>query len=387
MHFVGSERNRADSATKIQKVLRGYLVRKSVKKMVAMKVELEQIETNVHAPETVEKMRKEKKERVRVGESIMNLLLRLDSVKVLHCSALRDCRKSLIKRAIALQEMVDQIEGTGDSIADSSEMMAVTDSAGGKFEALEAEEEKKMNVEEEEEDGEKGNCVGEESVEEKLVEEGCLVKEEEGQGGCEEHEEGQQIETLRDEEKIEENPLVKEEEGKGGCEEYEEGKIIGTLSEEEKMKEVEEKEKEGFGENCLVKEDEGGVVYDEHEQGKEIEALVNKEEEDGVAEESVGTSLVEEEEGEEVGCEEEKEKDCEGENRELLKRMMQDNEKMMGMMAQLFEKNEKQTKLLSCLTQRVEMLERAFACDKLRRKKRRNADAKHKENDFKNGCC
>ncbi|XP_057423356.1 BAG family molecular chaperone regulator 6-like [Lotus japonicus] len=349
VHFVGSERNRADSATKIQKVLRGYLVRKSVKKMVAMKVELEQIETNVHAPETVEKMRKEKKERVRVGESIMNLLLRLDSVKVLHCSALRDCRKSLIKRAIALQEMVDQIEGTGDSIADSSEMMAVTDSAGGKFEALEVEEEKKMNVEEEEEDGEKGNCVGAESVEEKLVEEGCLVKEEEGQGGCEEHEEGQQIETLRDEEKIEENPLVKEEEGKGGYE--------------------------------------GGVVYDEHEQGKEIEALVNKEEEDGVAEESVGTSLVEEEKGEEVGCEEEKGKDCEGENRELLKRMMQDNEKMMGMMAQLFEKNEKQTKLLSCLTQRVEMLERAFACDKLRRKKRRNVDAKHRDHDPKNGCC
>ncbi|MCI64828.1 BAG family molecular chaperone regulator 5 mitochondrial-like, partial [Trifolium medium] len=34
VHFVGSERNRADSATKIQKFARGFLVRKSLKKML-----------------------------------------------------------------------------------------------------------------------------------------------------------------------------------------------------------------------------------------------------------------------------------------------------------------------------------------------------------------
>ncbi|PNX66607.1 bcl-2-associated athanogene-like protein, partial [Trifolium pratense] len=38
VHFVGSERNRANSATKIQKFTRGFLVRKSLKKMLKMKV-------------------------------------------------------------------------------------------------------------------------------------------------------------------------------------------------------------------------------------------------------------------------------------------------------------------------------------------------------------
>ncbi|PNX66575.1 bcl-2-associated athanogene-like protein, partial [Trifolium pratense] len=63
VHFVGSERNRADSATKIQKVVRGFLVRKSLKKMLKMKVELEEIEKKVNNEETVKMMKKEQKEK------------------------------------------------------------------------------------------------------------------------------------------------------------------------------------------------------------------------------------------------------------------------------------------------------------------------------------
>ncbi|KAI5595609.1 hypothetical protein BDE02_03G151600 [Populus trichocarpa] len=60
--------------------------------------------------------------------------------------------------------------------------------------------------------------------------------------------------------------------------------------------------------------------------------------------------------------------------KELLERMMEDNERMMGLMAELFERNEMQTRLLSSLSQRVEQLERAYICDQLRRrKKKRNA--------------
>jgi DNA-binding NtrC family response regulator len=45
-------------------------------------------------------------------------------------------------------------------------------------------------------------------------------------------------------------------------------------------------------------------------------------------------------------------------------------------MAELFERNEMQTRLLSSLSQRVEQLERAYICDQLRRrKKKRNAAA------------
>ncbi|KAJ7004606.1 hypothetical protein NC653_009447 [Populus alba x Populus x berolinensis] len=60
--------------------------------------------------------------------------------------------------------------------------------------------------------------------------------------------------------------------------------------------------------------------------------------------------------------------------KELLERMLEDNERMMGLMAELFERNEMQTRLLSSLSQRVEQLERAYICDQLRRrKKKRNA--------------
>ncbi|KAJ1435492.1 golgin subfamily A member 6-like protein 6 [Sesbania bispinosa] len=106
---------------------------------------------------------------------------RLDSVRVLHYSALRDCRKSLIKRAIALQELLikwwmwgptdeDQHQAThgtqdtvSDSVVGSSEMfVADSEEEGGqvgceeheeskKMEALRNEE--KMGVEEKEEDG------------------------------------------------------------------------------------------------------------------------------------------------------------------------------------------------------------------------------------------
>lgn len=72
-------------------------------------------------------------------------------------------------------------------------------------------------------------------------------------------------------------------------------------------------------------------------------------------------------------CEVARGKEDDKRSSELLERMMEDNEKMMSMMTQLFERNEMQTRMLSSLTQRVEQLEKAFICDWLRRKKKRNA--------------
>ncbi|XP_058755998.1 BAG family molecular chaperone regulator 5, mitochondrial-like [Vicia villosa] len=253
VHFVGSEKTRTESATNIQRIARGYLVRKSLKKMLNIKVELEEIDKKVNNEETVKMMKNEQKERIRMGESIMNMLLRLDSVSVFHCGGLRELRKSLIKRAIVLQEFADQIQ-----------MMSPKDEV-------------------ENEDGD------------------CLMK-------------------------------VKEEEGG---------------NEDEKKVEVEEKE-ESVGSSLM---------------------------EEGIEEDSVD---VKEEEGRNVIlCEEE-----EDEKREILIRMMNENEKMMHMMTQLFERNEKQTSLLTSLTQRVEQLERAFTCDKLKKKnkRRRHVDAKHRYN-------
>ncbi|XP_058756006.1 BAG family molecular chaperone regulator 5, mitochondrial-like [Vicia villosa] len=238
VHFVGSERNRNDSAMVIQRVARGYLMRKCMKKMLKMKVELEEIDKKVNNEETVKMMKKEQKERIRMGETIMNLLLKLDSVRVFHFSALRDLRKLLIKRAIFLQEFIDQIQtlGSADEVEDVE-----------------------------------GKC-----------EEDCLMK-------------------------------VKEEQGQDEVE-----------KEEDKEESVGSSFEEGSED---VKEEEGRIV---------------------------------------IGCEDEEE-----ENREMLRRMMDENEMMMYMMTQLYEKNEKQASVLTSLTQRVEQLERAFTCDKLKKKNKR----------------
>ncbi|KAK7394260.1 hypothetical protein VNO78_14782 [Psophocarpus tetragonolobus] len=255
VRFVGSERSRTVSAIKIQRVLRGFLVRNSLRKMGATRVELERIERE-------QVMMWEQKERLRVCETIMNLLLKLDSVRVLHYPGLRECRKSLINKAISLQEMLDpHSDGQGNS---------------------------------------------------------CLLKvKEEDLGQClREDEDG--IETLRN---------------------------WGLDNEEES----------GLGPS-LVQEKEGEITCEEVKEEASEERRVLVEE----------NYLLKEKEGE-------------GKKGELL-------EKMLVMMEQLFQRNEMQTILLTSLSQRVEQLERAISCDKLRKKKKKkNAHAKNKHSDTKNG--
>ncbi|XP_068484704.1 uncharacterized protein [Phaseolus vulgaris] len=245
VHFVGSERSRTDSAVKIQRMLRGFLVRNAMRKIGAMRVELERIEREIR----VEVLRREQRERVRVIETIMNLLLRLDSVRVLHYSGLRECRKSVIKKAVALQEMLDEM------------------------------------------------AVGEEEV----GEDDCVGKEEEGNG----------MENLQNEK-------------------------CGSM------------EEESIGlERSLVERKE--------EEEEEDEALKNEEKGDGKKREL------------------------------LLEKIVEDNQKMMEMMAQLFQRNELQSTLLSSLSQRVEQLERAFVVERLRKKKKNKVDARNKQACAKNG--
>lgn len=302
VHFVGSERSRSDSAVKIQKVVRGFLVRNTLRKIASMRVELERIESEVD----VEVLKRIQRERVRVSETIMNLLLRLDSVRVLNYSGLRECRKSLINKTIALQEMIDR-----------------------------------MTVTEEEKEGE------------------CVVNEEEGEG----------METLKNEKE--------EKEGEIRCEEQGEGEGVEAL----------------VGENCLVEEEESENRCEEDEEGEEIEGLGNEEvmeveeKEDGEGGMVGENCFVEEEKGDcDCDWEGDRREEGDGKKRELLlEKMVEDNEKMMEMMAQLFQRNEMQTRLLTSLSQRVELLERAFTCDKLRRKKKRNCDAKNKQSHPKNG--
>ena len=73
-------------------------------------------------------MKKDPKERLRVNEMLMSLLFRLDSVRGID-SGVRDCQKSVIKRAIALQEFLDSIVADGQTLTLGGEVDEASDSS------------------------------------------------------------------------------------------------------------------------------------------------------------------------------------------------------------------------------------------------------------------
>ncbi|XVF32025.1 hypothetical protein REPUB_Repub17cG0045800 [Reevesia pubescens] len=319
VHFVGSEqRGRSDSATKIQKVFRGFLVRKNMETIKAIREEVNAIERSVSKTETVDLIRNNSKERLKVNEMLMSLLLKLDSVRGVD-SGVRDCRKSVIRKAIALQELVDAIV-SGDQFGDSNKAEPVdqdqsqgiiTDSADNCNQTLESQNHDDMTNQY------RAEFVPNFSESEVIPQNQGIVDESNNKQvvANQEQEQGQDedsIETSRSESQTDSsanpNPenLVEEEEVATYCQPND------------------EIEKEGSNINSRSKEDWG-----ENKKSKE----------------------------------------------ELLERIMEDNEKMMGLMEVLYERNEMQTRLLSTLSHRVEQLEKAFLCDKLRKKKRRSASA------------
>ncbi|CAL1355094.1 unnamed protein product [Linum trigynum] len=256
---------RSDSAAKkIQKVFRGFTVRKSLKKIAGIRNEVNAVEIRIS--DTTDLICRDAKERLNVNETLMSLLFRLDSVPGLD-PGVRDLRKRVIKKAIALQEFVDSIAVSGLENHETLESAA----------AIEAEDNAHGDLEPDSPDQPK--VPGE-------------------------HNDRQ------------------------------------TESQSDSTEDLQNW------------------------------TLVEEEEEEAAADDSDSSNAGEKQEGdypEKNGEEEEKRK-----NRDLLEKMAGENERMMGMMAALYERNQMQTRLLNALSQRVEQLERAFICDKLRRKKRRS---------------
>ena len=79
-----------------------------MKKIAAIRREVDEVERQILREKALESMKKDPKKRLRVNETLMSLLFKLDLVRGVD-SGVRDCRKSVIKRAIALQEFLDSI--------------------------------------------------------------------------------------------------------------------------------------------------------------------------------------------------------------------------------------------------------------------------------------
>lgn len=149
------------------------------------------------------------------------------------------------------------------------------------------------------------------------------------------------------------------------------GKTVNEICE---TKDDEKMDVAGVGVSSAAKEDEEGCIVKEIVEDQlpiTSELVEEREETDSLVSNGIGDEELSERrlrDGVKVEGDDRKR-----DSTELLERMMEENEKMMSLMTQLYEKNEVQTRMLSSLTHRVEQLERALVCERLRKKKKRHA--------------
>ncbi|KAK9090068.1 hypothetical protein Sjap_023245 [Stephania japonica] len=313
IQFVSSEKTRSDAAVRIQKVYKGFLVRKSVRKIAAIKRELEEIERKVLERETAEVVRRDAKERLRMNEMVMALLLRLDSVRGVG-SGVRECRKVVIRKAIALQEKLDAIVEEKDQ----SDQAKVVDD----------------DDENEDKDGDEGGDNGESAVEDAIDDQECAME--------------APVESFADAtDEITEKANLDSETELGGEENSADAQPLSIHCNDETENVEASPER-----NCKDHAEEEAEKEEEHEMEIELEQKLIEESE---RRESSSSSSV------------------------MMERMLKDNEKLMGLVSQLCERNAMQTQMISSLSQRVENLEKAFICEKLRRKKKKRNTVAEKQ--------
>ncbi|MCE3214769.1 hypothetical protein HAX54_053272 [Datura stramonium] len=290
--------DRAASALRIQKVFRGFLVRKSVRRIMSIRKEVEDIEQRLLCSETAELIRRDERERLRVNETLMSLLFKLDSIRGID-SGVRECRKAVIRKAIFLQEKVDSIVSAANQIAAEEENQYIDS------------DELSESVNQ---TGDMPDSTGNEDEYGKSTNQSEL---------CDQLEQSVDVQN-----QATSNYTTNDEK---------------TPVEGEELQEVKEES------DCPIRECMEGSV----ERG-EIRDVI-----EGVDDENETRSRG-------LDGEEESRR-----NTELLETMVEKNEKMMRMMSELCQRNEIQTRMLNSLAQRVDQLEKAFLCDKLKTKKKK----------------
>ncbi|GAB4839733.1 hypothetical protein Ancab_020443 [Ancistrocladus abbreviatus] len=405
VHFVGSvtptskstsrSSSESESALKVQKAWRGLRVRKNMKKILVISKEVDEIEKKILARETVELIQSSEKERLKVNEMLMALLIRLDSIGGVDVGV-RDCRKALIRRTIMLQEKVDSIIATVDQLDDLRNSSGSSEGSVDKDQKVDVVEERESmpprleskseavaeNADQNEEINDKravdevSDLQGEALNENDDVEEGNhqtmevedeLENSDQCDGECKilldhiKEEEAAKLQDSNDSNKLSSGDQQVQQHLQTGedveFKAYQPQEIPMAGDSIEESLETEQTENNGpdsYANSESSVEGGGQNVAEKREDEMEIRQPS-----------SSGRQLNENPAA--AGREENKR------NGELLERMMEDNEKMMALMAELFERNEMQTRMLSSLSLRVEQLEKAFACDRLRRKKKNAA--------------
>ncbi|KAK8650574.1 hypothetical protein V6N13_140206 [Hibiscus sabdariffa] len=102
-----------EAAKLIQSAFRGFEVRKweplkKLKQIADVREQLNEVRSRMQSLESSSVCDRDDKLRLLIGEKIMTLLLRLDTIQGFH-SSVRDARKSLVKELVTLQEKLDAL--------------------------------------------------------------------------------------------------------------------------------------------------------------------------------------------------------------------------------------------------------------------------------------
>lgn len=103
-----SHTNPESAASAIQAAFRAHRVRTLYKTLSAANSDADRLQRLIQRQETVDAVRFDPRERLRMNESLMALLLRLDSVPGFD-PTVREARRKISRRIVGLQEIVDAI--------------------------------------------------------------------------------------------------------------------------------------------------------------------------------------------------------------------------------------------------------------------------------------
>ncbi|GJT56068.1 IQ motif, EF-hand binding site, BAG domain protein [Tanacetum coccineum] len=396
VHFISSDHHQpqtnkhSSAALKIQKVFKGHTVRKALKKIVSIKNQVDEIGKRLQNDALFVKMlRNDAKERLRVNETLMSMLFKLDSVRGVE-NGVREVRKSVAKKAVALQEKVDTIAQTfeGDDDVSNGEQAELRDVSNEEDVVNEAMNEDSMkecdddvrNDEEAELDDVSngiGNEVNEEDAKEDVVDHD--VSNDQKTELCDVSN-GIQIRVNadvvddddvskknRDQELAVNNEAMNEDSMKECDYDVSRNNVdsIGQTFEDY----VDDVSNEEFVKDVVVDDDVSNNVGNQEsvDNREDVKESLMK-----ICYDDVSRSCCDQEmavdEDQKCGDDDIIKRCC---DKGMVEKLVSDNAKMMRLMIQISERNEMQTRMINSLSKRVEQLEKAFiVSDKSRRRKK-----------------
>ncbi|KAG9454948.1 hypothetical protein H6P81_007852 [Aristolochia fimbriata] len=99
---------RSAAAAKIQSAYRRRRIRALIRAIATVNADADRLERLIQRQDTVDAVRSDARERIRMNEALMALLLRLDAVPGIDPSV-REKRRAASRRIVALQEVLDAV--------------------------------------------------------------------------------------------------------------------------------------------------------------------------------------------------------------------------------------------------------------------------------------